>query len=82
MTRPEVNYNTLAPTDDRQRNPFTMQMPADGGPGGGRQPPLSETEDDGVTDTDNDDAPRDSGLMIHVVPDTSKGERWDEQMLF
>lgn len=60
MTRHEVNYNALA---NEQRNPFAVQMPPD----------EQETEDDGITDTDNDDQPRDSGLMIHVVPDTSKG---------
>lgn len=61
MTRHEVNYNALA---TEQRNPFVVQqMPPDEG----------ETEDDVVTDTDNEDTPRDTGLMIHVVPDTSKG---------
>lgn len=29
--------------------------------------------DETTTDTDNEDAHRDNGIMIHVVPDTSKG---------
>lgn len=29
--------------------------------------------DEQNTDTDNDDANRDNDIMIHVVPDTSKG---------
>lgn len=59
----EINYNALA---NEPRNPFVVQqMPPDDG---------EQTEDDVVTDTDNEDAPRDNGLMIHVVPDTSKGE--------
>lgn len=32
--------------------------------------------DETTTDTDNDDGHRDNGIMIHVVPDTSKGMRW------
>ncbi len=29
-------------------------------------------QDDELADSDNDDAPQNSGIMIHVVPDTSK----------
>lgn len=61
MTRHEANYAALA---NEQRNPFAVQIGPD-------EPET--TEDDGITDTDNEDTPRDSGLMIHVVPDTSKG---------
>lgn len=40
-------------------NPFGVQMMSTDG---------NDTEDERAEDTDND------GLMIHVVPDTSKGE--------
>lgn len=65
MARQDANYSALLANE---RNPFGVQMPI--------TDDDETTEDDfRVTDTDNDEeAPRDSGLMIHVVPDTSKGE--------
>lgn len=30
--------------------------------------------DETTTDTENDDGHRENGIMIHVVPDTSKGK--------
>ncbi|KAJ6633195.1 Autophagy-related protein 9A [Pseudolycoriella hygida] len=60
MASPDVKYSSV--TNDG--NPFKGQH-------------LVTIEDDILpTDSDNDDAPQNSGIMIHVVPDTSKS-RWN-----
>lgn len=38
--------------------------------------------DETTTDTENEDGHRDNGIMIHVVPDTSKGLLWSDFALF
>lgn len=56
MANPDVKYSSVA----NEGNPFIQQH--------------AETIQDAelATDSDNDDAPQNSGIMIHVVPDTSK----------
>lgn len=57
----DVNYQTLA---NEQANPFI---------GKSSHPNHEAHVVDETTDTENEDAHRDNSIMIHVVPDTSKG---------
>lgn len=64
MANSDVNYNALAANE---RNPFIQQASADD---------ENPFDSDMATDTDNEDPPHHSGLMIHIVPDTSKCKWW------
>lgn len=56
MANPDVKYSSVG----NEGNPFIGQ----------HTPTLQD--DELATDSDNDDIPQNSGIMIHVVPDTSK----------
>lgn len=56
MASPDVKYNSVT----NEGNPFN------------RQHVETIRDEELVTDSDDDDAPQNSGIMIHVVPDTSK----------
>ena len=62
MANAERNYNATT----QEGNPFTTNRAININT-------EDDDDDDLATDTDNDDIPHNSGLMIHVVPDTSKG---------
>lgn len=61
MANNDVNYQALA---NEPNNPFIDKSSQQHEIG------IDET----TTDTENEDGNRDNGIMIHVVPDTSKGE--------
>lgn len=58
----DINYQALT---NETVNPFIEKSSPHNDPHG---------LDDQTTDTDNEDANRDNSIMIHVVPDTSKGK--------
>lgn len=60
MAKADVNYSAMA----NERNPFIQ-------PGSADEENLND-DSDVATDTDNEEPPHHSGLMIHIVPDTSK----------
>lgn len=62
MANPDVKYSSVT----NEGNPFIQQ----------HTPTIQD--DELATDSDNDDAPQNSGIMIHVVPDTSKCTLLDE----
>lgn len=57
MANPDVKYSSVS----TEGNPFI-----------GQHTTTMHNDDELVTDSDNDDIPQNSGIMIHVVPDTSK----------
>lgn len=57
----DVNYQAMA---NQQANPFIDKS---------SHPNHEALIIDETTDTENEDAHRDNSIMIHVVPDTSKG---------
>lgn len=56
----DLNYQAMA---NQQANPFIEKS----------SPNHEGYVIDETTDTENDDAHRDNSIIIHVVPDTSKG---------
>ena len=58
MANHDVNYQALS----NEGNPFIEKSN------------HATIVDDMTTDTENEDAHRDNGIIIHVVPDTSKGK--------
>lgn len=57
MANPDVKYSSVG----NEGNPFV-----------GQHTTTIQDDDELATDSDNDDTPQNSGIMIHVVPDTSK----------
>lgn len=65
MANPQVSYNAL---NENDANPFAMT-----GENQGRQSAVIN-EADVFRETDNEDyEPHNSGVMIHVVPEASRG---------
>lgn len=68
MANPQVSYNAL---NENEANPFAMT-----GDPENRQAATNEA--DVFRETDNEDyEPHNSGVMIHVVPEASRGARWN-----
>lgn len=58
----DVNYQAMT---NQQANPFIEKS--------SHPNHVAHVINDETTDTENEDAHRDNSIMIHVVPDTSKG---------
>lgn len=69
MANPQISYNAL---NDNEANPFATATGTDNQQG--RQS-AGLNEADVFRETDNEDyEPHNSGVMIHVVPEASRGE--------